>query len=239
MSVAAVRRHGETLGSRDFRSNFTAFRRMGAAKPAIVERLLTARGLDAVVLSDVDTVWLRDVRPWLRARAAADVLISTDCLSAWVEAEFEPPPAPPPAGHAAAARTGSSPPMYYHRCGHLPGATFGRAFNTGVAIFRNRCCAPLPIHFGSVLCSMTRSSLCLALDVLNIPGSQFQTPTSNNQGGRHSRRRRAHAGQPRTLRCASGGACSRTRPRPSCPALAPATAPRPRRSASRTSSPST
>ena len=44
------------LACSDFRSNFTSFRRMGAGKPALVERLLTGHGFAAIVLSDADTV---------------------------------------------------------------------------------------------------------------------------------------------------------------------------------------
>jgi arabinosyltransferase len=99
---------------------------MGSNKPVIVQRLLLEGAASTVILSDVDTVWLRDPSPFLRLHPSADVLISTDCLSHWVEAQ------------AAVSRANGSRPVYYHRCGHLPGAAFGRAFNTGVVIFRNR-----------------------------------------------------------------------------------------------------
>lgn len=63
-------------------SNFTHARRIGAARPAVVERLLQdRRRFEAVVLSDADTVWLRHVRPLLVARPTADVFVATDCLS--------------------------------------------------------------------------------------------------------------------------------------------------------------
>lgn len=127
-------RHDAALASDDFRNDFAAFRRMGAAKPAIVQRLLAGRAPGAAVaLSDVDVVWLRDPGPFLARHAAADVLISTDCLSHWVEARAADSRVRRRAGDAAVR------PAHYHRCGHLPGATFGRAFNTGVIIFRNRC----------------------------------------------------------------------------------------------------
>lgn len=99
---------------------------MGANKPLIVRRLLEDHAFSAVVLSDVDTVWLRDPTPFFARHPSADVLISTDCLSHWLEAQHD---------------TQSAQHTYYHRCGHLPGATFGRAFNTGVVVFRNRCAA--------------------------------------------------------------------------------------------------
>jgi hypothetical protein len=55
----------ESLGSRDmccrnFRENMTIFRQMGAIKPAIVLWLFERYALSTVVLSDTDTVWLRD-----------------------------------------------------------------------------------------------------------------------------------------------------------------------------------
>lgn len=124
---------------------------MGAAKPVIVQRLLSRRApAAAVVLSDVDTVWLRDPADFLARHPAADVAISTDCLSHWAEAS------------AADARGGgAAAPVRYHRCGHLPGATFGRAFNTGVVIFRNRYGLMKSQHrgrlssFGPMRCSNT------------------------------------------------------------------------------------
>lgn len=123
-SVDIECRHVETLQSRDFRSDFSAFRKMGSNKPLIVQRLLELHNFATIILSDVDTVWMRDPAEFLFRHPTADVLISTDCLSAWLEAQHEP---------------GVQEHEYFHRCGHLPGATFGRAFNTGVIIFRNRC----------------------------------------------------------------------------------------------------
>lgn len=38
----------------------TTFRKMGAMKPAIVLRFLERFQLSTIVLSDTDTVWLRD-----------------------------------------------------------------------------------------------------------------------------------------------------------------------------------
>eukprot|EP00892_Ulva_mutabilis_P012572 jgi/Ulvmu1/9688/UM055_0026.1 len=121
-------RHDADLGTQDFRSDFESFRKMGSNKPLIVHHLLGSRAAAAaVVLSDVDTVWLRDPSDFIARFPSADAFISTDCLSHWVEAHA----ADSHAHHSAA-------PVHYHRCGHLPGATFGRAFNTGVIIFRNR-----------------------------------------------------------------------------------------------------
>jgi Nucleotide-diphospho-sugar transferase len=132
-------RHSDTLASGDFRADFLRFRQMGSNKPLIVQQLLEARGAGVVVLSDVDTVWLRDPSEFLLRHPTADMLVSTDCLSHWVEEHAADTWA---AVHEAGAAAPQ--PVYYHRCGHLPGATFGRAFNTGVIIFRNRCClAPL------------------------------------------------------------------------------------------------
>ena len=126
-------RHDASLGSHDFRSDFESFRRMGSNKPVIVQRLLERRAAAAaVVLSDVDTVWLRDPSAFIARHRSADMFISTDCLSHWVEQRV-----------AAAAE----PPAHFHRCGHLPGATFGRAFNTGVSIFRNRSALVHRPHF--------------------------------------------------------------------------------------------
>ena len=117
-------RHGETLASGDFRGDFSKFRQMGSNKPLIAAQLLQRPSVSTVILSDVDTVWLRDPSEFLFQHPDADVMISTDCLSAWLEAQHEP---------------GALTHKQLHRCGHLPGATFGRAFNTGVIVFRDRC----------------------------------------------------------------------------------------------------
>ena len=110
--------------SGDFRADFSKFRKMGSNKPLIVLKLLQEHHFDTVIISDVDTVWMRDPSEFLLRHPSADVLISTDCLSHWIEAQHD----PEQRQH-----------QYFHRCGHLPGATFGRAFNTGVIIFRSRC----------------------------------------------------------------------------------------------------
>lgn len=54
---------------------------MGAKKPNLVLRLLEDEGLDGVVLSDTDVVWLRRPHSIFAQHQQADVLISTDCLS--------------------------------------------------------------------------------------------------------------------------------------------------------------
>jgi len=113
----------ETLNSGDFRADFLKFRKMGSNKPLIVLKLLEQHGMGTVIMSDVDTVWLRNPLEFLTRHPSADVLISTDCLSHWVEAVFD----------VTKPRL-----QQYHRCGHMPGAGFGRAFNTGTIIFRNR-----------------------------------------------------------------------------------------------------
>ena len=44
--------------------------------------VLNARpNLDTIVVSDTDTVWLRDPRPYLASHPAAEWFASTDCLS--------------------------------------------------------------------------------------------------------------------------------------------------------------
>ena len=74
------------IACRDFRKDFHAFRKMGSQKPKLVHRFLTERRWAAVVLSDTDTVWLRDPEPYLALHPSADVFISTDCLSHQVRA---------------------------------------------------------------------------------------------------------------------------------------------------------
>ena len=140
-----VCRHVETLVSGDFRADFSKFRKMGSNKPLIVMRLLEQHKLATVIISDVDTVWMRDPSEFLLRHPSADVLISTDCLSHWVEASFDP--------------EGSSGHKHFHRCGHLPGATFGRAFNTGVIIFRNRCAALLTMLNHVAACNTGKHAL--------------------------------------------------------------------------------
>ncbi len=54
---------------------------MGAKKPRIVMQLLEEREVDGVVLSDTDVVWLRRPHEFFAQHKAADVLVSTDCLS--------------------------------------------------------------------------------------------------------------------------------------------------------------
>ena len=86
---------------------------MGATKVQLTLSILESNPrLDTVVVSDADTVWLRDPAPYLAQHPAADWFISTDCLSARTEAAWAP-------GH-------NQP-----RCGHVPGNIWGRAYNTG------------------------------------------------------------------------------------------------------------
>ena len=54
---------------------------MGSQKPKLVRRFLLERRWAAIVLSDTDTVWLRNPQPYLALHPSADVYISTDCLS--------------------------------------------------------------------------------------------------------------------------------------------------------------
>lgn len=54
---------------------------MGSQKPKLVRKFLVERGWAGVVLSDVDTTWLRNPEPYLALHPTADVFISTDCLS--------------------------------------------------------------------------------------------------------------------------------------------------------------
>lgn len=54
---------------------------MGSQKPKLVRNFLVERGWASVVLSDVDTTWLRNPEPYLALHPTADVFISTDCLS--------------------------------------------------------------------------------------------------------------------------------------------------------------
>lgn len=66
---------------RDFRKDFKAFRQMGSQKPKLVRQFLSQHGWSAVVLSDVDTTWLRNPEPYMALHPTADIFISTDCLS--------------------------------------------------------------------------------------------------------------------------------------------------------------
>ena len=204
ISAIGSYRHVETLVSGDFRADFSKFRKMGSNKPLIVLRLLERHAFDTVIISDVDTAWLRDPGEFVLRHPTADVLISTDCLSHWLEAQHDP---------QAAHRT------YFHRCGHLPGATYGRAFNTGVIIFRNRYVHTLvKVH----LLGNTRIAPLRQICACGTPHVQsVHDPTSRC------------AGRPRYRYSTRGERCSPTQTQ--CTRRAPAAA----RSPSPTSSPST
>ncbi|EFN57248.1 expressed protein [Chlorella variabilis] len=111
---------GSAANSSFFRADFRTFRNMGAAKIQLTLSILEGGGgVDTVVVSDSDTVWLRHPQQYFDQRPAADWFISTDCLSHEVEAAWRPQHNQP-------------------RCGHVPGNIWGRAYNTGVFAVRNR-----------------------------------------------------------------------------------------------------
>jgi Nucleotide-diphospho-sugar transferase len=45
---------------RNMRNNGTKFRQLATQKPRIVNRLFQTYGFETIILSDTDTVWLRD-----------------------------------------------------------------------------------------------------------------------------------------------------------------------------------
>ena len=103
---------------RDVRSSRIGFRQLGVLKAQLTLHILSA-GRN-VLLSDVDVVWLRDPIPLLLAREAADLMLSTDCLSVSAEEAN------------ATAWVGAN------RCAFLPGNGDGHAaFNTGILYFRS------------------------------------------------------------------------------------------------------
>eukprot|EP00887_Chlorella_sp_A99_P002045 scaffold18.g2045.t1 len=110
------------LSSQFFRANLTVFRSMGVLKVSLVTALLEGYKVQTLVVSDTDTVWMRDPSPYLDAHPLADWFISTDCLS---PTQFE---------DAADPKLRNANP----RCGHVPGSTWGKALNTGVFALRNR-----------------------------------------------------------------------------------------------------
>ncbi|KAL4425654.1 hypothetical protein ABPG75_009670 [Micractinium tetrahymenae] len=102
----------------DFRGDFVAFRAMGAVKVRFALGMLEQHpSLQLVVVSDTDTVWLRQPWDYLEQRPAADFFISSDCLSHEVEERWQ-------EGHR------------QPRCGHIPGNE-AHAFNTGLFAARN------------------------------------------------------------------------------------------------------
>ena len=54
---------------------------MGAQKPRIVIQLMNSLATRGAVLSYVDLLWLRRPHAFFDEYPAADVMISTDCLS--------------------------------------------------------------------------------------------------------------------------------------------------------------
>ena len=54
----------------------------------VLRLLQRYRNLELVIVSDVDTVWLRDPRDYLATHPAADWFASTDCLSHTVRGEL-------------------------------------------------------------------------------------------------------------------------------------------------------
>jgi hypothetical protein len=150
---------------------------MGSNKPLIVLRLLEKYSLGTVILSDVDAVWLRDPSDFLVRHATADILISTDCLSHWIETQHEP---------------GKSRGPYFHRCGHLPGASFGRAFNTGVVIFRNRSAARITQHV--VRCKVGPRSAPDECNTVRSTPMSLHSP-ANSCSPSHPQERIAEAGK--------------------------------------------
>lgn len=109
------------LSSQFFRANLTVFRSMGVLKVSLVTALLEGYKVQTLVVSDTDTVWMRDPSPYLDAHPLADWFISTDCLSPTFEDAADP------------KLRNANP-----RCGHVPGSTWGKALNTGVFALRNR-----------------------------------------------------------------------------------------------------
>ncbi|KAL4437974.1 hypothetical protein ABPG77_004195 [Micractinium sp. CCAP 211/92] len=103
----------------NFRGNFSAFRAMGAVKVRFVLGILEQHpSLPLVVVSDTDTVWLRQPWPYFEQRPATEFFISTDCLSHELEDRWQPHALP--------------------RCGHIPGNAGGAsAYNTGMFAVRN------------------------------------------------------------------------------------------------------
>ncbi|KAI3438688.1 hypothetical protein D9Q98_001108 [Chlorella vulgaris] len=103
----------------NFRGDFAAFRLMGAVKVRFVLELLEQHPtLPLVVVSDTDTVWLREPWDYFADRSSAEFFISTDCLSHQVEEEWKEMHGQP-------------------RCGHVPGNGDGHALNTGLFAARN------------------------------------------------------------------------------------------------------
>jgi arabinosyltransferase len=97
------------------------FRRLGHAKVSTAAELWRRLGWQALVLTDADTAWLRPPQELLAAFPTADLLVSTDCLSAT----------------AAAAKNASE---HVPRCEMLPGGVTS-AWNSGVVVLRRTAAA--------------------------------------------------------------------------------------------------
>lgn len=111
------------VDANNFRGDFHAFRAMGAVKVEFVAKLLEQHPkLPLVMVTDTDTVWLREPWTYFEQRPQAEFFISTDCLSMRVEDEWKEHNDEP-------------------RCGHIPGNGYGRAFNTGMFAARNTLAA--------------------------------------------------------------------------------------------------
>jgi arabinosyltransferase len=92
---------------------------MGSEKPKAVVKLFDSIQARTVVLTDTDTIWLRDPFPFLDQHATADMFVTTDCLS-----------------HEAEVAEAVNVP----RCGHVVGGNGnGWAMNTGTLIHLSRC----------------------------------------------------------------------------------------------------
>ena len=108
----------------DVRSHAASFRALGAIKAELVLRVIGS-GRQAL-LSDIDVVWASDPAPILADLHAADLGVSTDCLSPRVDA-------------AIAARPPDGPPITrgIARCAYAPGNRDGHsAFNSGIVWLR-------------------------------------------------------------------------------------------------------
>ncbi|EFN51102.1 hypothetical protein CHLNCDRAFT_141437 [Chlorella variabilis] len=105
-------------------------RSSAAARAGLVLGLLEEDGMEAVVVSHPDTAWLRDPAEYLAQHPAADLLISTGCLSHEV-------------GGAVQAAVQAAVRVVLEEAG-APGQPLsgqGRAFNTGVYAVRKTAAA--------------------------------------------------------------------------------------------------
>ncbi|KAL1522336.1 hypothetical protein AB1Y20_017328 [Prymnesium parvum] len=114
---------GDASDFRGIGSDQARFRRMGAMKVAAFHRILLLGR--SVLVSDVDTVWLKDPTDFLSSPALSqvDIAVTSDCLSR--EADSNKRGDNPRFGGAG---------VWF--CGHNPGNRFGATFNTGVMFLR-------------------------------------------------------------------------------------------------------